>query len=400
MKYDVAIIGAGPAGSTVAKILSEKGYKILLSDKYKFPRDKFCGGGLPVKIFEKFPYLKNNDFIESYTYGGVIYSQSYKYKVQIKKDEPILGMVIRKKFDNELVKLAENDGTKFIDGKKTIDIKKTEKNCQILLDDGTKIQSEIIVGADGVWSNTAKKTGLIKNKINVSNSLYTEFFIKNEIMDKYFSKNRNGILHLKPFGLSGYGWVFPKKNHLNIGIGEINLDKNKKNKKNLKLFLKNYIELLKDSKIIPLDIKINQIKGSAIPNYPLEKTYSDRLIIIGDAAGLANPFTGEGIYNAMESARIAAETINKGFEKNNLKSDLLSEYQKKWKKEFGKDLKLFIKSARLWNKENENFIKYVSNDKKLSENLIDIVSGNTGIYKIRWKLIRRYIYCIIKDKIK
>jgi len=58
MKYDVTIIGTDPAGYTVAKILSEKGYKILLSDKYKFPRVKSCGG-LPVKIFEKFPYLKN-----------------------------------------------------------------------------------------------------------------------------------------------------------------------------------------------------------------------------------------------------------------------------------------------------------------------------------------------------
>ena len=194
---------------------------------------------------------------------------------------------------------------------------------------------------------------------------------------------------------------FSKKNHINIGIGEINLDKdNKKNKINLKSIIERYIKLLKESELIPKDLNINKIKGAAIPNYPLEKTYSDRLLIVGDAAGFANPFTGEGIFYAMDSARIAAETINKAFEKNNLKSEFLSNYERKWKKEFGKDLKLFLKSARLWNSENEEFIKHVCKDEKLSELLMDIASGNISIYKTRWKLIRRYLYCIIRDKLK
>ncbi len=401
MKYDVAIIGAGPAGSTVAKNLSEKGYNVILTDKSKFPRDKPCGGGLPIKIFEKFQYLKDEDLIESYTYGGVIYSSSLKYRVQIKKTKPILGMVIRKKFDHDLVKLAVNNGTKFIDGKKTIDLKISNKKGLIIFNDGTKIESDIIVGADGVFSTTAKKTGLIKGKRNVSISLYSESSMKYEKMNKYFSQKRNGIMHLKLFGISGYGWVFPKKNHINIGIGEINLDKdNKKSKINLKSIIERYIKLLKESELIPKDLNINKIKGAAIPNYPLEKTYSDRLLIVGDAAGFANPFTGEGIFYAMDSAKMAAETINKAFENNNLKSEFLSNYERKWKKEFGKDLKLFLKSARLWNSENEDFIKHVCKDEKLSELLMDIASGNISIYKTRWKLIRRYLYCVFRDKLK
>jgi geranylgeranyl reductase family protein len=401
MKYDIAIIGAGPAGSTVAKILSETGYNVLLTDKSKFPRDKTCGGGLPTKIFEKFPYLKDDTLIESYSYGGIIYSSSLKYKVEVEKEKPILGMVIRKKFDNELVKLAINSGTKFIDGKKTIDVKITDEKGLTKLEDGNKIESDIIVGADGVWSTTAKKTNLIKNKRNISMSLCTEIPIKKDKMNKFFTTKRYGHMHLKLFGITGYGWVFPKKNHLNIGIGEINLEDDKtKNKKNLKLILNKYIELLKDTEIIPNNINIEKIKGAAIPNFPLKKTYSDRLIIVGDAAGLANPFTGEGIFYAMDSAKMASEIIIKAIEKNNLKSEFLSQYEIKWKNEFGKDLKLYIKSARLWSKENENFIKHVSRDEKLSELLIDIASGNIGINKTKWKLIRRYLYCIFRDKFK
>ena len=69
IKYNVIIVGAGPAGSTAAKFLSEKGYKILLLDKKKFPRDKPCAGGLTLRVLNRFPYLKEFDFIESYSYG-------------------------------------------------------------------------------------------------------------------------------------------------------------------------------------------------------------------------------------------------------------------------------------------------------------------------------------------
>jgi geranylgeranyl reductase family protein len=401
MKYDIAIIGAGPAGSTTAKILSEKGFNVLLTDKSKFPRDKTCGGGLPTKIFEKFRYLKDYNLIDSYAYGGIIYSSSQKYKVEVKKDYPILGMVIREKFDHGLVKIAIENGTDFIDELKTIDVKISDTKAEVLFEGGKKIQADIIVGADGVWSTVAKKTGLIKEKRNVSLSLCSEIPLTNQKMDEFFSMGRYGLLHLKLSDLSGYGWVFPKKNNVNIGIGEINLERDKlKNKKNLKLIFDNYIKILKDSKLIPKDTKINRINGAAIPNFPLEKTYSDRLIMVGDAAGLANPFTGEGIFYAMISGDIASDIIKKSLEINDTSSNFLYKYEANWRNEFGKDLNLFIKSAKLWNRENENFIKHVSRDRILSEYLLDVASGNIGIHKIRLKLIRRYLYCVIKDKFK
>ena len=69
MKYDVIVVGSGPAGSTAAKFIAEKGFKILLIEKDKLPRDKPCGGGLPVRVLNRFSYVKNKDIIESYSYG-------------------------------------------------------------------------------------------------------------------------------------------------------------------------------------------------------------------------------------------------------------------------------------------------------------------------------------------
>ena len=85
MLYDVIIVGAGPAGSTAAKYLSEMNLNVLLIDKAIFPRKKPCGGGIPVQVLDKLPYLKNSDLIQSYSYGGQIYSSSSKFNININK---------------------------------------------------------------------------------------------------------------------------------------------------------------------------------------------------------------------------------------------------------------------------------------------------------------------------
>ena len=106
MKFDVTVVGAGPAGSTTAKFLAEKGVKVLLIDKDRFPRDKPCGGGIPLRTLKRFRYLKEeDDLIDSYSYGGYAYSPSLKYRVELQKNEPPLAMVIRKKFDHGFIVL-------------------------------------------------------------------------------------------------------------------------------------------------------------------------------------------------------------------------------------------------------------------------------------------------------
>ena len=69
MKYDVVVVGAGPAGTTAAKVLAEKGVSVLLLDKHTFPRDKPCGGGLPARVLKRYPYIQKNGLVESLSYG-------------------------------------------------------------------------------------------------------------------------------------------------------------------------------------------------------------------------------------------------------------------------------------------------------------------------------------------
>ena len=271
MMYDVVVVGAGPAGSTAAKFISEESLKVLLIDKDKFPREKPCGGGLPLRVLNRFEYIKDEGLIDSYSFGGVVHSSNMKYKVEIEKDEHFVAMVLRKKFDFGLVKLAVDSGAILKDGAEVKDIKISKDKVKIFLDDGTSVDSEIVIGADGIWSTVAKKSGLSQKHKNAGMCIFQEYHVGKETLDKYFSKKRHCHIHNKLLGTPGYGWVFPKNEHLNIGIGEIKPKGNKlKGKTNLKEVFRNYIDILKENNIIPNNLKIGKIQGGALPVSLLE----------------------------------------------------------------------------------------------------------------------------------
>jgi len=398
MKYDVVIVGAGPAGSTAAKFLSEKGVKVLLSDKSKFPRDKPCGGGIPVRVLKKFKYIEEKDLIESYIYGGYVHSPSQKYKVKLQKNEPLSATVLRKKFDYGLVKFAIECGTTFLDGKSAADIRIFSDKAKISFTDGTSIESEIVIGADGVWSAVAKQSGLRQNCKNIGMSIVCEYPIGAKMLDYYFTEKRIAHIHLNIGGIKGYGWVFPKKKHVNLGICEFESINNKRNSKlNFKKVYESYVQILKENKVIPHSLNVGEIKGAALPIRPLEKTYADRVILCGDAAGLINPSTGAGIDYAMSSGKIAANVIADALGAGDTTEKFLSKYQTIWKKDFGRDIKTLLRVQKRWGEKNEEVIKLASTDKGISELAYGFITGNLRIHECKLKIVRLLLYLHFKN---
>jgi geranylgeranyl reductase family protein len=394
VRYDVIVVGAGPAGSTTAKFLSAKGIEVLVVDKERFPRDKPCGGGLPLRVLKRFRYIEESNLVDSYSYGGYAYSSSLKYKAKIEKDDPIVGMVLRKKFDTGLIKIAIDSGAKFLEGKRVIEVKKDESKATIFLEDHSKIDCDLVVGADGVWSTVAKRTGLVSSKRNVDMCIFKEEKVGEKILDDFFTEKRMCYIHSKFQGIPGYGWVFPKKEYMNIGIAVIGASE----RFNLLSIFKKYIELLKETKVIPKDTRVEGCKGGALHTLPLEKTYSDRVILVGDAGGFTNPLSGEGIFYAMSSGEICARIVEKALEEEDTSQEFLSTYQREWKKDFGKELRIFSRAIKRWRKaDNEKFVELASKDKKLAEMTIGILHGGLSIQKYRWKLIKRYLHVYLKD---
>ncbi|MFW6120156.1 MAG: geranylgeranyl reductase family protein [Petrotogales bacterium] len=395
MKYDVVVVGAGPAGSTAAKCLAEKGLEVLLIDKKKFPRDKPCGGGLPTRVLKRFPYIV--DFLDSISYGSITYSSSLKYKLKIQKDRPLIATVLRRDFDNGLVKLAISKGVDFLDGKTVTDVKTLKDKAILLLENGDKIESQVIIGADGNRSVVADKSNLLKKTNDICICLVQEQPMSEEQLDKYFSKKRKVYLFIKILGIAGYGWIFPKKKNLNIGIGEFEsaIDKPKP-KTSLMEIYERYVDILKEKNILSRDFKINP-KGGTLPVFPLGKTYADRVILCGDAAGFINPITGEGIYYAMTSGEIAARVTAQALELGDTSERVLSQYQKLWQQDFGKDLKLLGHFNRQWGKNTEKIVRLLTKDKKLAKLTVGITGGQISISKYKLKLMFRYIYVSLKD---
>lgn len=399
MKYDIVIVGAGPAGATAAKYLAEQHVNVLLIEKETLPRDKPCGGGIPMKVVNMFPYLSQNDVISTYSYCCSVYFHTFEKPLTVHLDEPCLGMVLRKDFDYKLVQMAMNSGAKLLDGKTVTDVTVDDAKVTITLQDGSTVDADIVIGADGTWSTIAKKTGLKKKKQLVGVCVYEERRIDKENSSTFFD-NHNCFHIIFGFeGIKGYGWVFPKESYVNIGIGEFtDRYKTANKKKNLNNLYSRYITALKESNILPEEYMIGKLQGGALPLRPLDKAYSDRVLLVGDAAGLANPVSGAGIYYAMTSGMIAATVAAQALQVGDTSARFLSKYEDLfWKHDSGKELKLMIRASKYLGKRMERIFTIAVSDKQLTDMGVKILIGDMESKNMRGKLIRRLIYVYLKS---
>lgn len=307
---DIAIIGAGPAGSTAAYLLRKVGLNVILVDKYFFPRDKLCGGLVSTKALKLLERIFD-ETEESLNQKQIINFSSNKFEFVCKKKSLAkcytkipTHFVERTVYDKFLLDKAVDSGTMIICGE---EVKKVDLDSNNLITSkGNTISSKYIIGADGANSILRKefeKLGAIDKESWIANLGFAlETFIAKEKIS--FEKN---IMYLY-FGYmkTGYAWVFPNKDKVVVGIGGLLKELNNKDFKNI--FTQFLRSLGLDKKTI--DGCIEEIRGHPIPfgNFVENPVYKNS-ILIGDAAGLVNPVTGEGIYYAQRSAEIAVEAI-------------------------------------------------------------------------------------------
>jgi geranylgeranyl reductase family protein len=399
MNCDVVVVGAGPAGATAAKFLAEKGSKVLLLDKSSFPRDKPCGGVLSIRTLKRFPYI-SKDLISAYSFDCSISSSSMRNHFQVQMDDPISAFVVRKDFDDGLVKLAIASGALFQDGVSATDLQILNDKVLLSLNTGESVESQLVIGADGVWSMVAKKSGLGHHYPHIGRCLFQEVPMAGDLLDQYFTEKKKASLFVKFMGVDGFGWVVPKKNCLNIGIGEIQPSASQQqNKHPLKEVYQEYIRILKERKVIPPTITPETIAGGALPIRPFEKTFADRVLLCGDAAGQMNPLTGDGIHYAMSAGMFAAEVCGMALNAGTTNASVLSKYQRLWKNDFGEEIKIFGRVLNMLLKGNrdEKYIRLLSRDPQIFGMLF--IMANTGgkIQEYKWKVIKRFIPLYMKD---
>jgi geranylgeranyl reductase family protein len=311
--YDVIVVGAGPGGSTAARFCARSGLRTLLVEKERFPRYKVCGGCLSLKTVHLLdldlgPVIENTIF-------GAKFSYCLKDPFFIELKEPIALMVMRDRFDQFLLEKALEGGANILEGDKVVQVQEIDKGVEVELANGEKFRSRYLIGADGAESIVARSLSLSPHG-NDGNGIAIQSEIPFDSSIP-FPGNELQFVHLD-FGQipNGYGWVFPKKEWLSIGIGGMFRETKKVNPRQ---YLSGF---LKGLAYVP-EKKIDRMRGHMLPSFYdwQQKVSQGRILLAGDAAHLMDPLQGEGIYYAIRSGMLAAEAIIESEEKGVLPSD-------------------------------------------------------------------------------
>lgn len=296
MKYDAAVIGAGPAGAYCAKILASRGLKVLLMDKEKFPRDKVCGGLISAKALELIQDDQLNKLLSKIRPNPVqkIILTCGQKEVTKKKDR-VLGLVVkRKEFDEALVNIAADGGADFVDHCEYITHRDLKIVFEIYTTKGTFF-SDYLIGADGAFSKVARESKLRQRFLKWEMG----FAVCSEIPREMIIE-KNGIEFVLAKVLGGMGWVFSGNDFVNLGVGGYATEANRIFQCTKRLLAERLID--KNSHF--------DLKGYFLPAGGRKRPIArDRIFLVGDAAGLVDPFSGEGVFYALKSSQIAADTI-------------------------------------------------------------------------------------------
>lgn len=317
--FDVIIVGAGPAGTVLAQELAKKDISVVLLEKESLPRYKCCAGGLSVRA-AKLLNLDISQVVENEINGATItYNGDRPYHRQYR--EPVGYTVMRDKFDQLLARQAEIAGAVIFQAHKATGIIMEDEGVRVYTAAG-EFSSKFVVGAD---SGRGLVSSALAFKREISNvvTIESEIIVTEKIRQKWHSQ-----ITIDLGRLHGYAWVFPKSDHLSIGIGCHGLKP-----KGLK---RHYEEFLNSLQLGPYSI-VKQ-SGALIPICKGKfSAVRGRAALVGDAAGLADPLTGEGIYNAILSAKLAAPVIERSLRQG---APELFEYQTALEQEILPNLKV------------------------------------------------------------
>jgi geranylgeranyl reductase family protein len=272
LSYDVAIIGGGPAGSTAAYRLATAGARVLLVDKATFPRDKPCGGGVTGRAARLLPF--SIEPVVEDTVSQMNCGLRYRQHISRQARKPIAYMTQRSRLDHFLLEKAADAGAEVREGT-TVDAR--------------ELDARIVIGADGCNGSAAKQLGLA-GKVAYGVALEANYPWK---------KHYAGAMVLEIAIIrGGYGWIFPKGDHINVGVGGNEAEGPKLR-----------TELRRMCEAYGIDPEsATGTRGYRLPMRAAGTTLARGCTaVIGDAAGLVDPFSGDGMYEAFYSAKLVTE---------------------------------------------------------------------------------------------
>lgn len=289
--FDLVVLGSGPAGSAAAITAAQAGLSVALVDKSAFPREKLCGGGITGRSVR---YMTDIFGLQAET---DLFLPSTRFRLTFEgrtigeeEQAPVLQMTMRRDFDAALQDRAVAAGAQVFAPVKVTAIDTDVPS--VTLADGRVLRARVLIGADGANSAVAR-------------ALYGRAFDPAEIgfgleieLDRDLTDDNTTEIDLGA-ATWGYGWVFPKNGSITLGVGGVHA----KNP-DMKSHFRNYLALHAPH----LDAETVKCKGAFLPFGAYRKQPGrGSVLLVGDAAGLVDPITGEGIAWAMKSGQYAGQ---------------------------------------------------------------------------------------------
>jgi len=293
--FDVAVVGTGPAGATAALTLARGGLKVALVEKETLPRYKTCGGGLVARARALLPPGVDPLIERSCSRAELhLRDADRHYRAEREPPEPpIVAMTMRDRLDHALAMAAAAAGAQLRAPCRATGV--THEPGHVRLDtDGGPIAARFLIAADGATGSVARLAGWCDGRRLIP-ALEYEVKVDDATFEQFARVARFDV-GVVPYG---YGWVFPKNAHLSVGVltthrGAVDL----------------HHSLAEYMRVIGLEPRSLERHGYVIPIRPRRGPLArERVLLVGDAAGLADPVTAEGISLAARSGMLAAEAI-------------------------------------------------------------------------------------------
>lgn len=403
--FDVLIVGAGPAGSFAAEKLARAGQRVVLFDGRPEGEPKACGGGVTAKALKAWPHLV--DAVGRTVNELEMYSPSGK-RLHMTLDEPF-AIYSRIAFDRYLRERAREAGAAVVSEKITLRaITKTDTGWILRGAGGAEWSGRILVGADGANSAIAKK---LAGPLQASD-MEVAFGYRAPLPERAEAFARAGETPAVPVptviaflpGWVGYAWAFPRIDHISFGIATTQDAFDHKSLDDLlwqfmfSYYLQkdsdgNIWQRAHDSESLDVENKLRataeryaaRIPGLADQTWDTRRACGEGWALLGDAAGFADPVTGEGIYYALRSAELFADAVLQG------RPD---EYEQRWRADFGGELRRASQMRRrfygnFWGAPfTERMIEFARGHKGIKKVLGDLVAGEQGYVGLKKKLAR------------
>ncbi len=403
----VVVVGAGPAGATAALALASAGIAVRLLDRSAFPRNKPCGGGISARVLKRFPYLvRALPRIAAHHVSRLYLEGPGGRATTIDARGPAALMIRRVEFDALLVSLAVNAGAELTTGADIVQVREDHERVTLTTRNGNQFTASVVIAADGVNSVVARRLGINKGwpasavaldmMEETPRALLRDLDPETLWVAYGYSPEEGSADHARQrASAEGYAYVFPKRDHVNVGIGYVLSHFREAIDAAPYDVQRRLVERLRERGVLVGESVREHFTPALIPiGGPLRHTGRGRVLLAGDAGGFVNAVTAEGIYYAMVTGELAAHAVRR----STTVSKLAGTYRRACDHEIGAELRDSVRIQRYLFADGRRIARLVDGahrERAAVDLVVDFVKGSRSYRDLRRRILSRSPYLLL-----